>query len=174
MAGIPINKIQKMTSAKYVIRCMPNPAAEFGLSYTPWIASPKVSDHHKKYLHQLFANLGESDEFETEEDIDFFTALTGSGEGLINYFALTMLESAVNYGLNPRVAEKAICQLFKGIGYLMVNSGHSIEETVANLIHYAGTTAAGINAMKKAKLSKAVAAGIQAAYIKAKKLNTPR
>ncbi|MDH3791439.1 MAG: NAD(P)-binding domain-containing protein, partial [Rhodospirillales bacterium] len=94
MAGATVARLRAFTGAARVVRSMPTFTAEQGLSYTPWYATPEVSAAERARVQELLAPSGLAEQVETEDLIDVFTALTGSGPGFVAYVADAMTMSA--------------------------------------------------------------------------------
>lgn len=167
MAGISIEQIQQQTHAKRIVRAMSNPAAEIGLAYSPWCASTNVTDEDREWTRRLFEACGLTDEVPDEEQIDHFTAMTGPVPGFVAYYADCMVEYAMKHGIDPAIADRAVRQLFHASGVVLAGSQTSPGEHVRNMIAYAGTTAAGLKAMKASTLAVSIEQGLEAAYQKA-------
>ena len=167
MAGVTIDQIREHTGARRVVRAMSNPAAEIGLAYSSWCASADVSAEDRQWVRTLFEACGLTDEVPTEEQIDRFTALTGPVPGFVAYYADCMVDYAKKHGIDPVVADRAIRQLFRASGEVLANSAASPGEHVGEMIAYAGTTAAGLEAMKASPLAAAIERGLDAAYERA-------
>jgi pyrroline-5-carboxylate reductase len=170
MAGISIEQIAQQTRAQRVVRAMSNPAAELGLAYSPWCASAGVSDEDRDWTRGLFEACGLTDEVPNEEQIDRFTALTGPVPGFVAYYAECMVEYAVKHGIDPAIAVRAVRQLFHASGVMLAESEASPDEHVREMIDYAGTTAAGLEAMKISTLAESIEQGLDAAYQKAQRI----
>ena len=168
MAGVSIERIEQETGARRVVRAMSSPAAELGLAYSPWCASGAVSDEDRDRVRGLFDACGLTDEVSSEDQIDLFTALTGPVPGFVAYYADCMVAYAVKCGIDPAVAERAMRQLFHASGVILGESEASPSEHVHEMIAYAGTTAAGLEAMKASTLAASIEQGLDAAYQKAR------
>ena len=168
MAGISIEQIEQQTRAQRVVRAMSSPAARIGLAYSPWCASAGVSDEDRDWTRGLFDACGLTDEVPNEEQIDRFTALTGPVPGFVAYYADCMVEYAVKNGIDPAIADRAMRQLFRASGVVLAESEASPGEHVREMIAYAGTTAAGLEAMKVSTLAESIERGLDAAYQKAR------
>ncbi|NRG16474.1 NAD(P)-binding domain-containing protein [Rhizobiales bacterium] len=170
VAGLTIEKIGDLTRATRIVRAMSSPAAEYGLAYSPWIASPGVTEQDRETVGFLFRACGKTDEVFDEDQIDRFTALTGPVPGFVALFAECMADYAVRHGVDPKVADRAIRQLFHASGVTLSETEPMPAQRVAEMIAYAGTTAAGLEVMRKSALSQAISDGLDAAYEKAKSL----
>ncbi len=168
MAGVSIEQIEQQTRAQRIVRAMSSPAAEIGLAYSPWCASASVSDEDRDWTRGLFDACGLTDEVPNEEQIDLFTALTGPVPGFVAYYADCMVQYAVKHGIDPTIADRAMRQLFHASGIVLAKSETSPGEHVREMIAYAGTTAAGLEAMKVSTLAASIEQGLDAAFQKAR------
>ncbi len=168
MAGASVEVIARYTGAERIVRALPNAAAEIKLSYTPWFAARAVTAEDKVFVQSLFGTCGRADEVPAEDQIDYFSALTGPGPAFVAFYVDTMIQHAVGRGVDPEIAERAVKQLFHGAGTMLAASDLSPAQTVRVFIDYAGTTAVGLNAFQASSLSRDIGRGIDAAYQKAK------
>ncbi len=170
MAGVTIEQIEHQLHAQRVVRAMSNPAAGIGLAYSPWCTSVGVSDEDRHWVRTLFEACGLADEVPNEEQIDYFTALTGPVPGFVAYYADCMVGYAVKHGIEPKIAHRAMRQLFHASGVVLAGSEAAPEDHVRDMITYAGTTAAGLESMKASSLAASIEEGLQAAYQKAQSI----
>ena len=173
MAGITSEQLIAMSGSRRVVRAMSNPAAEIAMAYSPWFAAPDVSTADKAIVSQLFETCGTTDEVLAEAQIDCFTAVTGPVPGFVAMFAEAMSQYAVSQGVEPQVAERAVRQLFLAGGHLLFESDQPASAHVQAMIDYAGTTAAGLVAMREAGISEAIATGLEAARLKTLAIGKP-
>jgi pyrroline-5-carboxylate reductase len=170
MAGVTIARIAQLTGARRVVRAMSSPAADIALAYSPWCASAAVSAEDRDTVRALFAACGLTDEVPNEDQIDHFTALTGPVPGFVAYYADCMVAYAVKRGIDPAIAERALRQLFHASGRVLATSPASPGAEVQAMIDYAGTTAAGLEAMQDSPLAASIERGLEAAYRKARRI----
>ena len=168
MAGAPIEAIARNTGAERIVRALPNAAADIKLSFTPWFAALAVTAEDKEFVQSLFGTCGRADEVPTEDQIDYFSALTGPGPAFVAFYMDAMIQHAVRRGVDPKIAELAVKQLFHGAGNMLAASDLSPAQTVRAFIDYAVTTAAGLTTFQASSLSRDIGCGIDAAYQKAK------
>lgn len=168
MAGVTIDYMARHTGAERIMRAMSNPAAENHLAYSPWCAGPGIGDADRATTRALFEACGLTDEVPDERQIDIFTALTGPVPGFVAYFAHCMVEYAVRKGIDPQVAHRAIRQEFKASGEALSETEAPLAETIESMLAYAGTTAAGLEAMRASALLDCVAEGLDAAAERAR------
>lgn len=167
MARMPAAEIRKRFGCERVVRTMPNASAEFGQSFTPWHASPEVTDADKAFVSAFFGASGVAREVPNEPDIDYFTGLTGSGFAFPALMARAMIEHAIENGVAPDLADTAVRQLMLGAGTYVSVSKESAAEIVKTFVDYGGTTAAGLTAMIDRGNDGVVKAGLDAAWKKA-------
>jgi len=166
MAGIRLEEISRRHNTARVVRAMPNAAAEVGMSYTPWVASPGIGEEDRATVRLLFEACGVEDEAPSESDIDYLTGLTGSGSAFPALLAAAMMKDAVAHGLSPETAHRAVNALIIGAGRLTDRSREMPDKTVETFLAYRGTTAAAIETMRAAGFDRAVAEGLAAAFRK--------
>lgn len=168
MAGVTIETLAQRTGADRVIRAMSSPAASIGLAYSPWMSSENVTSHDRKTAQKIFESCGKTDEVFDEDHLDHFTAMTGPVPGFVGYIAQVMVDHAVDQGIAPDVADRAIRQLFLGSATLMAESSLSPAQHVQAMIDYDGTTAAGLKFMMHSPLSEILANGLKKSMMAAK------
>ncbi len=170
MAGVNVLDIKKRTGSARVARALPNAAAELGCSYTPiFMRSTEPAD--SDIARALFMTCGAVDIVSSEDHIDYFTAMSGSGEAFPALLADAMMKDAVRQGIDPNIARRAAQQVIVGAGKLQAHHGLSPSATVKAFVDYRGTTAAGIVEMREKGFEAIVAAGLQAAYRKSQALS---
>lgn len=170
MAGATMKQLKTKTQATRVIRAMSSPAASLTLAYSPWVASLEVTQQDRNVVNTLFGSCGLTDEIFDEQQLDHFTAMTGPVPGFVAYFAKCMVDHATSQGIAPAVADRAVRQLFLASGTMLATGKATPAENVNAMLDYAGTTAAGLSAMKASPLSKAISDGLLAAAQKARSI----
>jgi pyrroline-5-carboxylate reductase len=169
MARVPAEALLARFNSERIIRAMPNACAEQGLSFTPWLSTPGATDNDAAFADSFFACSGKTTRLSTESELDYFTALTGSGPALIAAFADVMIRDAIENGVAPDVADIAVRQLFLGSGTWMAGASETLADTVKIFTDYGGTTAAGLTAMLSAGIAAPISKGLAAAKEKAAK-----
>lgn len=166
MAGIPLADIAARTGTGRVVRALPNAAADVGHSYTPWCASPAVTEADRATVRRLFAACGTGDEVPREADIDYLTGHSGTGPAYPALLAAALIADARAHGIAEDVARRAAIGILIGTGRIFEKTGEDPADTVAAFVDYKGVTAAAIEAMRGAGFDAAVAAGLAAALKK--------
>lgn len=168
MARVKMADIGARFGSARMVRTMPNASAEFGQSFTPWHASPAVTEADKAFVSAFFGASGVAREVPNEPDIDYFTGLTGSGFAFPALMARAMIEHAVENGVAPDLADTAVRQLMLGAGTYVSVSKESAAEIVKTFVDYGGTTSAGLTAMIERDSDGVVKAGLDAAWKRAR------
>jgi pyrroline-5-carboxylate reductase len=168
MAGVGIDEIRRRTQARRIVRAMSSPAADLALAYSPWYSLDNLSEADRNVVRTVFCACGVTDQVDDEDQIDLFTALTGPVPGLVAYYADCMVAYAAKHGVAADIAVRAIRQLFHASGVILASSPAAPAEHVRSMIDYAGTTAAGLEAMRRSPLSAAIESGLDAAYQRAR------
>ena len=162
VTGVRAEQIAARLGSTRVVRSLPNAAAEVGKSFTPWWAAPDVTASDLKHTQAIFAACGTEARIDHEDQIDYFTALTGSGPAFPALLAAALAEDAVSRGIDADLADQAVRQLLAGAAELILASDKTPQAMVDLFTDYAGTTAAGLTAMQGAGFREAVAAGLEA------------
>jgi pyrroline-5-carboxylate reductase len=170
MAGVDLERIGGLTGSERVVRAMSSPAAEYGLAFSPWIASPEVTPDDKARVSALFAAIGETAEVATEDQVVLFTALTGPVPGFVAFFAECLSDYAEAHGVAPEVADRATRQLFLSAGRMMAEGKATPRDHVQEMIDYDGTTAAGMRAMRGSSIASEVGKGLDAAVARTRSI----
>jgi len=170
MAAVTVDDLRKLTGSDRIVRAMSSPAAALGLAYSPWVATSQVNAADRAGVTEIFRACGVTDEIDNEAHLDHFTAMTGPVPGFVAYYAQCMIDHAVNAGIAPDVADRAMRQLFLSAGAMMANSKASPAEHVQDMIDYAGTTAAGLVSMKNSPIARAISEALDASADKARSM----
>lgn len=165
MAGVSLTTLARHTGANRLVRAMPNAAATIGACYTPWCATPAVSEADRALVQGLFETCGQADTVPSEADIDYFCGLTGSGAGFPALLASAMISHAEARGLPPALIRRAVLSVVTGASRLLVDTDPA--QMMQALIDYRGTTAAALQAMIDRGFEDAVHAGLDAADARA-------
>ncbi|MBD9374377.1 NAD(P)-binding domain-containing protein [Rhizobium sp. ARZ01] len=163
VAGVTAEALARNFGARRIVRAMPNACAEQRLSFTPWFATDNVPDHELDFVFRFFSASGRAHGITDETQLDYFTALTGSGPAFPALFADAMIRHAIGAGIDPDVADAAVRQLFLGAGVLMAQSETTPAGLVDVFLEYQGTTAAGLTAMIESDVAAPIFKGLSAA-----------
>ncbi|MCK0143428.1 pyrroline-5-carboxylate reductase dimerization domain-containing protein [Aliiroseovarius sp. F20344] len=170
MAGVTLEQLVEIAGHDRVIRAMSSPAAAGRLAYSPFKLG-KGAQADMALAEVLFGAIGKTDVLADEAQLDVFTAVTGPVPGFVALFADAMVGFAREQGVDGTVAKRAVRQLFLAAGQEMGAGDASPADQVQAMIDYAGTTAAGLEAMKAAGIEDVVAEGLAEAVEKARQIS---
>jgi pyrroline-5-carboxylate reductase len=173
MAGATVAALTRRTGSDRILRAMSSPAAELGLAYSPVFAAPAVMAEDRDRAARLLGACGLVDFIDTEAQIDTFTALTGPVPGFVAFFARAMTEHAIGAGIAPEIADRAVRQLFHAAGTILATDPRTSADHVAEMIAYAGTTAAGLELLEASDLARIVDRALAAATARARTIAAP-
>jgi pyrroline-5-carboxylate reductase len=127
-----------------IIRCMPNKPASIGMAATPMIANKAVQLAQKKIAEEILSSIGITTWASTEDEIDTFTALSGSGPAYVFLFLESLIHAAVELGLSPQIAKTFAIQTCIGSAQLAQQSNLELKELRNKVTSPGGTTAAAL------------------------------
>lgn len=165
MAGVPMAALAG--TGGRVVRAMPNAAAERGRSYTPWLADAAVEEADRRVVQAILGAIGTEDEVAHEGQIDYLTALSGSGSAYPAMMAAAMLADARGRGLAEAVARRAVEAVICDGAEMLRGRIEDAPALVETYRAYRGTTAAGLDAAEARGLPDSVAEALDAATRKA-------
>ncbi|MEZ5912893.1 MAG: pyrroline-5-carboxylate reductase dimerization domain-containing protein [Paracoccaceae bacterium] len=168
MAGVTLAGLERITGHGRVIRAMSSPAAARGLAFSPYIAGPEATPADAALAHALLAACGPAEPVPDENQIDLFTALTGPVPGFVAAFAAMLADWAAARGVDPGLADRAVRQLVRAAGEVMATTAPTPAERVAEMVDYAGTTAAGLSHLATTTMAADLARALDASVDKAR------
>ncbi|MBL7479474.1 pyrroline-5-carboxylate reductase [Legionella bononiensis] len=152
-----------------IIRTMPNTPAAIGLAATPMIANDVTTEQQKHWAELIFSKIGLTTWAFNEDEMDTYTALSGSGPAYVFLFMEAMIDAAVNLGLDPQIAKTFTLQTFTGAVNLAHNNDLSLSQLRTKVTSPGGTTAAAVSILHE-QLNTLVFAAMNAAKQRAHEL----
>lgn len=144
-AGLTISELQKSTlNACPVIRVMPNTPVLIKEGVTAVCFDDKtISEHQKQFVKDIFQFVGDVHILH-EDQLDAFTAVIGSGPAYIFYLIETMIDAAVELGLERDASSVMVKKLFRGSSIMANESKEHISILKEISTAPAGTTVAAL------------------------------
>lgn len=170
IAGTRIDTLCQGLNHRHIVRAMPNTPAQIGEGMSAWTATPEVTDRQKSWARSILGVMGKEIYFDDEKYLDMATAVSGSGPAYFFLFVDSLIESAVDIGLPPEVAEVLVLQTMLGSGHLIQKTGKSPAELRRMVTSPGGTTAAALRQFEKGEFSNLVRQAVTAAFHRAKEL----
>lgn len=170
-AGIPIQRIEKMCSAKVpVVRVMPNTPALISEGAAGVARGKWATPAHEKKVIQIFKAVGTALAV-PEKLMDAVTALSGSGPAYVFYLAEAMKAAGVQNGLSAEQADQLVRQTLKGASLLLSQSSESAEVLRQRVTSPGGTTERAIQFLDTQHVKKSFQQAIRAARQRAQELS---
>lgn len=171
MAGISIEKIQKLLDHKFVVRAMPNSPTLLGMGITGYTAADGISFSELMNVERLLNSTGRSVYLEDESLLDGVTALSGSGPAYFYYIIDAMIKAGTEMGIDENLSKLFVKQTMLGAYHLINNSDKSLEELITDVASKGGTTEAALKTFDENELKSILTKGILAAENRARELN---
>lgn len=171
MAGINIEKIQKLLSHPLVVRAMPNSPTLLGMGITGYTAADGISFSQLINIERLLNSTGRSVYLENEELLDGVTALSGSGPAYFYYIIDAMIKAGIEMGIEENLSQLFVKQTMLGAYHLINNSDKSLEELIKDVASKGGTTEAALKTFEENSFKEILKQGILNAEKRAKELN---
>jgi pyrroline-5-carboxylate reductase len=170
LAGVSIDTMEEAAEKQLaIIRAMPNTSAAISKSATAIAVNERVTEAQKGIAKELFDTVGFT-AFVQEEQLDAVTGLSGSGPAYIYYLAEAMEKSAVEIGLEQKLAKDLIVQTLLGAAAMLATSEKTPEELRLQVTSPGGTTEAGIAILEKHEVQEAFVSCIKEAAIHSRRM----
>lgn len=168
MTAWSLSRLVDLCPKARIVRAMPNGAASEGRSFTPWVAASGLPPDEVAVVRRLLSAMGEEAEVQAEADLDYLSALSGSGSAYSALMAQAMLADALSRGVSQAVAERAVASVLASGGALASDPA-GIDTIIESYLSYRGVTAAGMQAAGPG-LAQAITKALAAATAKARAL----
>lgn len=169
-SGLNLSWFEKHLPNTAIVRAMPNIAVATKQSATPLKENRWVSDEKKLKAEQLFNQLGITTWIEKEEEIDAFTALSGSGPAYVFLFMEAMIKAAINLGIHQDLAKKFTIQTFHGALSLATQNNANLSSLRESITSPGGTTEAALKVLTEEGLDGLMKKAMNAAYQRAQQI----
>ena len=170
MAGITVSSIEKIFPKATIVRSMPNLGGFVSKSTTGWY-SPNINNEEEILIKKCLSSFGTEVKLESDDDIDKFTALVGSGPAYLYFFMQTLAEKGVEFGFKEEEVKNIIFKLIDGsFDYISTNNACPAD-LIKKVSSKGGSTEAAINYLEDNKVKKLFKEAINEAYEKNKKLS---
>jgi pyrroline-5-carboxylate reductase len=171
MAGQSIANIEDQLRCIKVVRVMPNIPLKVGHAFCAWKENQQISAKEDFLIRELLGKLGSEMKVEKEEQIDFVTALSGSGPAYFCRLVEAMEDSAEKMGFSREDAKFIIKETFIGTAKLMEKGNLDSTELKVNVTSRGGTTEAAMDELSRRDFDGIVDQAVEAALRRAKELN---
>jgi pyrroline-5-carboxylate reductase len=159
--GVRISSMEKVCDAR-IMRALTNTPSAICLAATGITRSSRSTPENVDLAKKIFGAIGVVVEVD-EDKIDIVTALSGSGPAFVYTVIEALADGGVKLGLTKDVAMQLAIQTARGAAEIMLETKMSPEELRRMVVTPGGTTAAGLEVMKKLGTSESLIAAIEAA-----------
>ena len=153
-----------------IVRAMPNIAAAIGKGATPLIANAFVTTHQKQWAEDIFTSTGIITWAHHDNEIDAFTAFSGSGPAYVFLFLEALIAAGIHLGIKADIAQSFAIQTVQGALSLANESTLTLSELRKTVTSPAGTTAAAIKVFTANHFDEIIHQATQAAFLRAQEL----
>lgn len=169
-AGIPTAVIvERVPPGVDVVRAMPNTPARIDLGVTGISASATCTPAGRDRAAELMGSVGLV--VEVPESLqDSVTAVSGSGPAYLFLLAESMLQAAIDLGLEPATADRMVRQTLLGAATLLAESPDGPDVLRQNVTSPQGTTAAALATMERLGVGPAIVEAMAAAQARSREL----
>ncbi|KQQ14236.1 pyrroline-5-carboxylate reductase [Methylobacterium sp. Leaf123] len=145
LAGKTIADLKRrLSSARAVVRAMPNLPASIGRGATGAVGSPEVGPQARAGAEALLASSGLVTWLDDEGLIDAVTAVSGSGPAYVFLLAEALAEAGMAAGLPPELSAHLARATVAGAGALLDADAREAGQLRRDVTSPGGTTAAAL------------------------------
>lgn len=172
-AGTPLSKLNALIGERLaIVRCMPNTPALVGEGITGMLANANVTAAQRSLAESILSVCGLVVWFESDDDLDKVTALSGSGPAYFFYLIESLVAAGESMGLSRDAALQLVVQTAVGASAMVAQDGNDPSQLRENVTSPGGTTEAALNHLAQQQVDQEFVAAVTAAYRRAQELAT--
>ncbi len=172
-AGTPLSKLNGLLGEQLaIVRCMPNTPALVGEGITGMLANANVTAAQRSLAESILSVCGLVVWFESDDDLDKVTALSGSGPAYFFYLIESLVAAGESMGLSRDAALQLVVQTAVGASAMVAQDGNDPSQLRENVTSPGGTTEAALNHLAQQQVDQEFVAAVTAAYRRAQELAT--
>jgi pyrroline-5-carboxylate reductase len=170
LAGTTTSTIESLVrSDDRVVRVMPNTPAQLGLGMSAIATSDSTNADDLEAAQTLFRAVGETTEI-SEDLMDAFTAVAGSGPAYLFYLSEGMMKAAESLGFDQAQASGIVRQTILGSAHLLNNSSDQPSDLRARVTSKNGTTYAATTTLDQREVMRSIVDALTAARDRGREL----
>ncbi|MEL6213541.1 MAG: pyrroline-5-carboxylate reductase dimerization domain-containing protein, partial [Pseudomonadota bacterium] len=146
-AGFSIDNLARVFGGRPAARIMPNLPVEIGRGVSGALLGAACGPPHKSFVQALMAPTGALIWLETEDGLDRFTAMAGSGPGYVFEIARLFGAATEALGFSPSEARDMVLATLQGAAELAQQSDRSLEDWRNAVTSKNGVTQAGLDVL---------------------------
>lgn len=171
LAGISTGFMEEnLNPGQQVVRVMPNTSSMIQESATAMSSGKNTTKANMDDVKELLSCMGKV--FLIEEDqMDIFTGLAGSGPAYFYYLMEHMEQVGTENGMDEKMVREIIAQTIFGAAKMIMEKDEKPAVLRKNVTSPNGTTASGLNALRKYNGGQAIAQAVNHAAKRSKEMN---
>jgi pyrroline-5-carboxylate reductase len=167
-AGCSMATLEGLLGQVALVRVMPNLPAMVGRGVSGLYANAKCSPDQRRAIEAFVAETGQCIALASEDEIDRLTAISGSGPGYVFEIIRSFIDAAEGLGFSPQTARALVLGTISGAVEMAIQSDETPEDLRNSVTSKAGTTEAGLAALRRdGLLDELLRKTVQAAYDRA-------
>ncbi len=173
MAGVSSIELESYFLQPNIVRIMPNTPAQLGYGMTGLFAQSSVDTVRRQNIENIFNQMGKTMWLQSDDDIDRFTAIAGSGPAYVYSFIRDYINAAE--ALNIKNVKPLVLQVLLGaLEVVKENDSKDIQELIGTVNSKGGTTEAALEVLSRKDVSSIWKEALDAAYKRALELSRPQ
>lgn len=156
-----------------VVSVMPNMGVSVNEGFTACLPNQMLNPTHHEIVSEIFGSTGAVEWVNTEEAFRLYTALTGSGPGLVFRLMDGAIKAAEAHGIEHEKARHAVVKTFLASALMADKTGLDMDALMAKIASKGGTTQAGIDRLARGGIDGIYQQAINAAFQRAVELGAP-
>ncbi|MEN3009087.1 pyrroline-5-carboxylate reductase [Pseudothermotoga sp.] len=169
MTAVSIDRIQKKTGARKIVRIMPNVPAMIGKGLIGACRSEDLNSEAWQMCLKILSCLGTVVEIK-EEQMEAVTALSGSAPAFFFVIVEALIDAGIRMGLSYEKSRLMVLETMAGSAELLLKLENHPGEFRHVVTSPAGTTIEGIYTMEREGIRGALMKTIQETYLRALQL----
>ncbi len=153
-----------------IVRTMPNTPAMVGAGITGLFAGKALGENDCSRAEAVLRAVGSVVWLDSESDLDWVTAVSGSGPAYVFYFIEALEAAAKSAGLPAETARHLALHTVFGAAKLALEAGEEPSVLRARVTSKGGTTERGIASLESDGLTELVARAVKAAAERSREL----
>ncbi|MFY0760757.1 pyrroline-5-carboxylate reductase [Metabacillus dongyingensis] len=171
LAGISTTFMENHLSMnQQVVRVMPNTSSMIQESATALSPGRHTAVDNVLAVKELLSCMGKVFLIE-EEQMDIFTGIAGSGPAYFYYLMEHMEQAGVEKGMDVEMVREIVAQTILGAAKMIMANDEAPESLRKKVTSPNGTTASGLEALRKNNGGKAISQAVHHAAKRSKELN---
>lgn len=171
LAGISTGFMEEnLKTGQQVVRVMPNTSSMIQESATAMSPGKNTTKANMDDMKELLSCMGKVFLIE-EAQMDIFTGLAGSGPAYFYYLMEHMEQVGTENGMDEKMVREIIAQTILGAAKMIMENDENPAVLRKNVTSPNGTTASGLNALRKYNGGQAITQAVNHAANRSKELN---